>query len=258
MSHKKILELVLNKPGYTTNLQLNNTELASFKDAIFNQYLQNIKITYPNLYKNFKENGLENYHLLSKLINHEIMWLKINRCLPQDFVNDFKKMEIYIYLKEIFGPFRISGIISGDKVYPEREEIYWRLVRPCTPSDIGPLHADKWFHEIDPLHEKILGKNTYTIKIWIPIITEPGKNGLLLVPNSNLKKWKYDVIQRNNNIKPKLIDDANPILVSSKPGNLIIFNENLLHGGAVNEGKTTRVSCEITMVFDKKLNLFDS
>ena len=42
--------------------------------------------------------------------------------------------------------------------------------------------------------------------------------------------------------------DINPILVPSIPGQAIIFHDDLLHGGALNKGQTTRVSAEFTLL----------
>ncbi len=38
-------------------------------------------------------------------------------------------------------------------------------------------------------------------------------------------------------------------MMPTEPGTLVIFNERLLHGGAVNHAGTSRVSVEITMMF---------
>jgi ectoine hydroxylase-related dioxygenase (phytanoyl-CoA dioxygenase family) len=37
-------------------------------------------------------------------------------------------------------------------------------------------------------------------------------------------------------------------LIETDAGNMLIFHENILHGGVVNQGTKTRVSAEITMV----------
>ena len=37
-------------------------------------------------------------------------------------------------------------------------------------------------------------------------------------------------------------------LINTKPGNIILFNDNLIHGGALNTGKNTRVSTEFTLL----------
>jgi len=251
MINNFIYDKVINSPGYSVDLKLNLNELNMFRDAVSKQYIELLKKINPNFYKNKEDDLIQNYHNLKDRIDHAKIIPKINRCLPMDFVDNFKSMQIYKNLVSIFGSFKISGIIADNQTFPNHEEIYWRLVRPNIAEDVGPLHADKWFHEIDHNHNKVLGLNTYTIKIWIPLFSEPGKNGLLVVPDSNSMILNYKTSLRNSSLKPELIDKVESTLVKSEPGNLIIFNENLVHGGAINLGNFTRVSCEITMVFER-------
>ena len=66
-----------------------------------------------------------------------------------------------------------------------RPEIYWRLVRPNKLNDVGPLHADSWFWN---LNNK---KKDKRFKLWVPIHCEINNTGFRYVPNSHVKKWKY-------------------------------------------------------------------
>ena len=150
-------------------------------------------------------------------------------------------------LKDIFGNFKISNIVYDQILVKDSEEIYWRLVRPEAESDVGVLHADKWFHEI--LSSEYIPKKTTSLKLWIPIYCEPGKNGLLIVPNSNKREWEY--VLTSNKLgqqKPVIVDSPPSILINTPPGNMIIFSDSTLHGGAPNRGLKTRVSVEITLL----------
>jgi ectoine hydroxylase-related dioxygenase (phytanoyl-CoA dioxygenase family) len=40
-------------------------------------------------------------------------------------------------------------------------------------------------------------------------------------------------------------------VLECKPGNVLIFNEDIIHGGSYNYGTTCRVSLEFTMLVDK-------
>ena len=248
---KTLLNETLISPGYCTNFKLSIKELELFRSAITEQYLETINESYPKLVDEFKRIGIENYHLISNKIDHDSLWNKSKRCLKQSFVNNFKKMDIYQRLTDVYGQFKICDIVYDNNYEKGKEEIYWRIVRPKVTTDIGPLHADRWFHEILDMNSKVLGEKSLTIKIWIPIYSEIMKNGLLIVPNSNLKTWKYTSKLLNNVPKPVFLDKVEPILVPTDPGNMIIFSENTLHGGAFNNGNTTRISCEITMIFEK-------
>ena len=86
-----------------------------------------------------------------------------------------------------------------------RPNIYWRLVRPQEKGDIGPLHRDSWFWELNddfptPKYD------FYRLKVWLPIFTEIGLNGLLLEPFSQKRvdiKWSGE--KRHGINKPTLI-----------------------------------------------------
>lgn len=250
----QILAEVIDKTGFSTSMSLSDRELALFRDAIEVQWLQTIKREYPEYAERFAELGIARYHELSHLVDHNRIWNKSNRCLPQDVVKAIKKLYFFSELKAVFGEFIISDVAYDDQTVSGQEEIYWRLVRPNTPSDVGPLHADQWFHEILGMSGKAFPKGSFTIKIWIPIYCEPGKNGLMMVPDSHKRSWKHSMQIVNNIPKPVFQDQAEAILINTPPGNMLIFHEQTLHGGALNNGNETRVSTEITMVFNKKPN----
>ena len=44
-------------------------------------------------------------------------------------------------------------------------------------------------------------------------------------------------------MKPILLDESslNMTLINTLPGETVIFNDNLLHGGALNKGSNTRI-----------------
>jgi hypothetical protein len=244
---------IFEQPGYTTDIRLTIDELSLFRDTIRRQYLDRIGTRHPELVERFAALGVERYHELSDLVDHEKLWPKQFRLFPAEVVERIKVSPVMSRLRDAFGEFSISDVVYGTTVEEGRKEIYWRLVRPNMSTDVGPLHADKWFHES-------LGSGEYgmfppgatTVKIWLPIYCEPGRNGLKVVPGSHLKSWRYSQVQKGGYMKPQIEEDVDAIgaeLVPTEPGTLLIFNERLLHGGAVNHGSTSRVSVEITMVF---------
>ena len=122
-------------------------------------------------------------------------------------------------------------------------------MRPLVDSDVGALHTDHWFYQV----YRVLGPSQRTLKIWIPVFIEPGLNGLIVVPGSQHKQWRVRYVDINGYPKPHL-DEAieepyRATLLMTSPGNLVLFNECLIHGGAINHGKKTRVSAELTLIF---------
>jgi hypothetical protein len=228
--------------GFSEDLSLEKKELAHLRQLIHDQWLEHIKTISPEYVNRFKELGMERYHEASHLLDHGSIWPKKVRILPQNAISEIRKMSFIDQLEDYFGPFEIS-----DEDNVEREEIYWRLVRPNEKNDVGPLHADAWFWE---LGHGTTPNNMVRVKVWIGIYVEPRLNGFVYVPESHLKNWPYHAVLKDGFSKPKIdVDEGslNPVLFLGKPGDSIIFNDKLLHGGAIGKGDRTRVSLEFTM-----------
>ena len=220
----QILVEAIDTPGYSSAMSLSDDELSLFRNEIGKQWLETIRREYPELAERFAELGIARYHELSHLVDHNRIWNKSNRCLPQAVVQTLKTQKFFSDLTDIFGEFTVSDVAYDDKTVSGQEEIYWRLVRPNTPSDVGPLHADKWFHEILGMSGKAFPEGSFTIKIWIPIYCEPGKNGLMMVPESHKKTWKHSMTLVNNIPKPTFEDQAEKSsVIPTAPGNMLIF-----------------------------------
>ena len=250
---ESILELIEKSPGYATNLKLSNKELEIFKFYISEQWLKNIRENNLDLASWIIDNNfkIENYHKISKELNHSKIWPKSSRILPFQFLEEFQNTNFFNQLKKLFNVVEISD--EEDLGYGN---IYWRLVRPNEKSDVGPIHRDSWFWQLN----KNFPKPLYPfkrIKVWIAIETQPLKSGLLIEDNSHLRediKWKGEI--RHGIVKPLLLSDMKEFdmkLISTNPGESIIFNDNLVHGGALNKGNKTRVSLEFTLL----CNLFN-
>jgi hypothetical protein len=239
--------------GYSADMKLTASELEVFRRLINDHWLTVIDAAHPELTKHAQADGIDNYHQISDRMDHNKLWSKRNRVLPQSSVDQIKSLPFITQLKKEFGEFSISDIYDTQQ-HHGKEEIYWRLVRPNKPSDIGSLHRDCWFHDSFNNGYGMFLEGTITIKVWIPIFCEPGKSGLALVAGSHLREWNYHLEMTNGVAKPILDEDLSTIdakLIPTEPGNMLIFNENVLHGGVVNRGEKTRVSAEITMVMSR-------
>lgn len=244
-------EKIFGELGFSADLKLLDHELSAFRHLIGEHWLSVVNEHYPHLYDEAQTMGIENYHHFSDRMDHSTLWTKYNRVLPQQYVQQIKALPFFSILKEEFGEFRISDVVHT-KQEKGHEEIYWRLVRPDIESDIGPLHKDKWFHDAFDGGYGMFPEGSTTVKIWIPIYCHAGKSGLALLPGSHLKEYRYHIEVIDNVPKPRIDEDPsilNATLIPTEPGNLLIFNENLLHGGIVNGSDKTRISAEITMVF---------
>jgi len=252
MAQLNLRQKVHESPGYSADVRLSPEELKVFREEITAQWLSVIEQHHPELAPQFREAGIANYHKLAHLVQHENLWPKENRCLPLHSCKKIKTLPFLQTLRDELGEFRLADVFYGDTHEAGREEIYWRLVRPDAPTDVGSLHADKWFHELMGQDDRAFPRGSVTVKIWIPIFAIPGKNGLMIVPNSHLKTWRYHGEPGRGGMKPIIDEDVSTIgaqLIPTDSGNMLIFDEGTLHGGAVNRGDETRVSVEITMVF---------
>ncbi|MDP1574203.1 MAG: phytanoyl-CoA dioxygenase family protein [Coxiellaceae bacterium] len=229
--------------GYSLDLSLTQSELNNIRSLLNLHWLKNIKKYSPENLERFSENGIERYHELSHLIDHHEAWPKSNRIFPQSSVDYIRSTSLIKDLEKIYGDFSIS-----DEENIGREEMYWRLVRPAQSSDMGALHADAWFWE---LGHGITPPNTKRVKVWIALFCEPGLSGLRVVPESHKKMWPYHGEYRDGFMKPQIDikeEDVSAQTVYTKPGDAIVFHDRLLHGGAPNTSKKTRVSMEFTML----------
>lgn len=242
LSLKKIAGFVENDPGYFLGLQFLNQELSLARSLVCDQWIEVIKKHAPNQVENFLACGIENYHTLSHLIDHALIWEKYNRTLSRTAAEQIRETSLFEKLENVYGQFELA-----DEENIGREQIYWRIVRPNEKLDVGPLHADAWFWE---LGHGAMPKNRKRVKVWVALYCEPGLNGLRLVPGSHKKEWRYHGEHRGGFLKPQIDEDENhlkPQLVDTKPGDAIVFHDRLLHGGALNRGNFTRISLEFTL-----------
>lgn len=250
----ELLELkkeIYENKGYSLPYKLCPNELVKLRSLVEEQFLQNISKHYPNYLELFKSAGIENYHLHSHLVDHSRIWPKLSRCLAQNACNEIKEMNFFKTLTNDFSPFQLGRVVYEREVVWEWDEMYWRIVRPHQPGDVGTLHADKWFHDCMKIRERVFPKGANALKIWIPLYCEAGKNGLEVVEGSHHKNWDFRIEDIENTYKPRLNCEESQIertLLSTEPGEMVIFNEDLVHVGAVNEGSTTRISLEITLI----------
>ena len=245
---------VFGSPGYSTDIRLEPDELDAFVSEVEGQWLARIESSAPDSAEHFREAGIAGYHEHAALVDHAALWPKPYRVLPVDAVARIKALGFLQRVRDALGVFRIAEMVWANRTEPGREEIYWRLVRPNAPDDVGPLHADTWFHETVADGAGQFSADEVTVKLWIALKTEAGRNGLLVVPDSHRAAVPHETVMRDGTAKPQigtLPPGLEPVLVPAGPGTIVAFNERLIHGGAVNRGSRTRVSAEITLVFPK-------
>ena len=152
----------------------------------------------------------------------------------------------FSHLIEEFG----STVKITDEERLGHGNIYWRLVRPNQDRDVGPLHRDKWFWDIDR-SQTLPSQPFRRIKCWLPLASDYNLNGLLLLKNSHQNKSiSWSIFKKDGRLKP-MIDisslSGNPSPAPVDLGDVLLFHDELVHGGSINRADYTRISLEFTM-----------
>ena len=193
----------LSSSGYSTFQALSISELDLVRSVILND-INRLFASHGIIYSNWNE-FLLNYHLHSSAL-HSLLSSKGVRLFRGDSLDHILSLSLHKLLLNHFGSFVIT-----DEEHYGFPEIYWRLVRPDSPSDVGPFHADSWFWSINK-DWSFPSSCTKRFKVWISIQSEPGLNGLLVVPGSHASKsFTYGSNESNGKLKPS--SSSNLILI---------------------------------------------
>ena len=225
-------------PGYDTDA-LSESELAVVRGFIQEQYLSGLGEAAPELVAAAAAAGLDQYHTLPIPFDHGSFWSKARRVLPASTAAAFATMGFFQ---------RIRACLPSAEIYAE--DLMWRIVRPGQPSDVGPVHADKWFWEAG---NGSISADRERLKVWIALYAEPGLNGLCVKPHSHESdRWKRHFEFKHGIMKPVLDEDEanlDMLLLPLTSGEMVFFHDGLLHGGFVNRGTACRVSLELTATY---------
>ena len=80
--------------GYSQKMNLSDLELKELRKLVEDQYYSIVEENYPDQLATFKKRGLENYHELSRNIDHCATWPKKTRCLEQQSC-EIRKCQTY-------------------------------------------------------------------------------------------------------------------------------------------------------------------
>lgn len=240
-SFSSFLKRVYSEEGFSTG-SLINSDLNKMRSIVQKHYEKTLINEGKVSLGKVAETPLEEYHKISNLVNHEKLWIKQNRVLSLDLFNELMELDFFKTINETLPEYFISD--EEELGFPC---ITWRLVRPLPFNDVGPIHADEWFWKLG--HGR-MPKNCSRIKIWFSIFNEKGLNGLVYGPSTHLQNFEYKSVKRHGINKPVFDQDKYDLgllLFQSSPGDFIMFNDKLLHGGKVG-GDKTRISLEFTLI----------
>ena len=140
-----------------------------------------------------------------------------------------------------------SSVYVSDEEHIGHPNIYWRLVRPGSAADVGPVHADHWFWDLG--HGSIPHDHR-RVKMWIPLRQDPNHVGLSIGPGTHRMHFEYGKVFKDGKCKP--VFERGPVdhlLIPArvKVGQAVVFHDRLLHGGEVSPSQL-RLSMELTWV----------
>lgn len=140
-----------------------------------------------------------------------------------------------------------GSLFVSDEESLGHPNIYWRLVRPGSATDVGPVHADHWFWDLG--HGSI-PPGYRRVKMWIPLRQDPNHVGLSIGPGTHRMHFHYEKVFKDGKFKP--VFDRGPVehlLIPApvKVGQAVVFHDRLLHGGEVSPAQL-RLSMELTWV----------
>ena len=246
LTKQELDEYLNSKEGFVVR-NISSEDLEVIRNIVNLHWKKVLLTNYPKKFNNSELVQIYDYHKISDQIDHKKLWPMKNRILSLD---DYKIILSTNLFKNIRGIYADAEISDENNI--GHGEIYWRIVRPKSPKDIGSVHADKWFWDIN---DDYTPPNSRRIKFWISLWCE-GNNGLGVIPNTQKSKYDFDYKFKDGENKPIFLPEKNNLelfKINSKPGTLVVFHDNLLHGGCLNESDLTRVSIEFT-IFTKKIN----
>ena len=242
-------EVLSTGAGYQLLKAFNHRELTWFTDYITSKMRVTLLEQTDLSQNDINSVSLSNYHAFASRVDHKNIWKRDNRLFCDAGISFLTKTSFFEDLVNRYGSVRVTNEIHG-----KDPEIVWRLVRPNEPTDIGPIHADKWFWD---LNGWLVNPGQRLIKIWVLLQGSSGNGGGLLVnPHSQTNSEQaYSIVEADGIRKPKFDlpgEDIRMENLASKPGDAVAFSYQLLHAGGITVGDKCRVSMEFTLEVPKE------
>ncbi len=181
-------------------------------------------------YKKIIQTKNRNFFLSPKFLKKKIVKSKISKILKQVWGHD---------------QFKIIWVGSPSKQEFKNNKVGFRIARPKNLSDIAKEHIDSYND-----------MKNYFFTIWVPLIGFNKKYSLKIYPKTHKLDHSKNVTKYNKKnsrlFKKNYLGKFNEKRLTLRKGNVIIFDQNLIHGGAINNGNNTRISAEIR-IFNKKI-----
>jgi len=189
--------------------------------------------------------GLDFDTLLSDIVNGTNFDTVKGKAFRMFDAESVERLKGHDFCKRLFT--EDGSLFISDEENLGYPNIYWRLVRAGSASDVGPVHADHWFWDLG--HGSI-PSGYRRVKTWIPLRQDADHVGLSIGPGTHQTNFHYEKVFKDGKYKP--VFERGPVehLLIPAPvrvGQAVVFHDRLLHGGEVSP-RELRLSMELTWV----------
>ncbi|EQC46930.1 sporadic carbohydrate cluster 2OG-Fe(II) oxygenase [Bacteriovorax sp. Seq25_V] len=152
---------------------------------------------------------------------NEIRLKIISSLVKDDFYSNLLLKEFMSLLVQLVGTDLAIQRASGLSIQLPHDE-----------SSVLPMHADS-----------LVGNSPYELVIWHPLTRADKSAAMYILPlERSLEVYKSNLLKTKSLAEVFEYVKADMIELSVKPGQIVIFSHNLLHGNKINEEEFTRVS----------------
>jgi ectoine hydroxylase-related dioxygenase (phytanoyl-CoA dioxygenase family) len=254
-----------NKNGYIKIKVFNHNEIKNFENLIkkkIDKYLKNKNWNLSDYHKHIdKENNNKITNTLRRYINIDkkiIDKIRVNKRISQILKNKWRHDKFLIpnqnYLLGMKKKITIKDV--------NKNEIPFRIVVPkrntYSISGAPPPHVDLNAGTVIRNKNKVVSPVNLTL--WTPIIGFSNKYTLQFAPGSHLLNHPISNVKKISKyispvFKKKYYQKFKYKRINLKKGEAILFDVNLLHGGAENLGSKTRVNLEFRLYNRYNVNI---
>ncbi|MEM8960905.1 MAG: sporadic carbohydrate cluster 2OG-Fe(II) oxygenase [Acidobacteriota bacterium] len=147
---------------------------------------------------------------------------------------------------------RALHALVGNELAMQRR-VNLSIQMPGDDSSLLPLHADSWS-----------GDSPYELVLWIPLVDCQRTKSMFILPRAEQERLVTDEVVTTAGSVEALFRVVEPAIhfLDVPFGEVLLFDQNLLHGNRVNQETTTRwsLNCRFKGLFtpyaDKKLGEF--
>lgn len=146
---------------------------------------------------------------------------------------------------------------TNPTLQPESFDIYWRIVRPHKPDVAGP-HIDATFAYLNEDSDREIPlpfEYEARWRVWVPILGCDAENSLQFIPGSQFEDFPATSIDTPLGPRPSIgenwkRDNMQRFICpfTRIDGHCVLFRDDVVHQGPVNEGESLRLSMDFTVV----------